>query len=114
MKKLVVLSLVAIGAAIPAVASAHTLSGNAARAEARAICQAINEVSSDVNPYACRRTGAPRRRSPHTIDVGLSLRDPNDGERCTAFIRVRLSSRSNRRSVFEHRHSCQANPYAGL
>lgn len=114
MKKLVVLSLVAIGTAIPAVASAHTLSGNAARAEARAICRAINDLPAEVNPYACQRTGAPRRRSAHTIDVGLSLRDPNDGERCTAFIRVRLSSRSNRRSVFEHRHSCQANPYAGL
>ena len=114
MKKFVVLSLVAIGAAIPATASAHTLSGNAARAEARAICRAINELSPDVNPYICRRTGTPRRRSAHTIDVGLALYDPNDGERCTAYIRVRLRRTSYRRDVFEHRHNCLANPYAGL
>ena len=114
MKKLVVLSLVAIGTAIPAVASAHTLSGNAARAEARAICRAINELPAETNPYTCRRVGTPRRRSAHTIDVGLALYDPNDGERCTAYVRVRLRRTSYRRDVFEHRHTCLGNPYAGL
>jgi hypothetical protein len=114
MKKLVVLSLVAIGIAIPAEASAHRLSGNAARAEARSICSRINDLPAEENPYVCRRVGTPRRRSAHTIDVGLALHDPNDGERCTAYIRVRLRRTSSRRDVFEHRHTCLANPYAGL
>lgn len=114
MKRLVVLSVLAIGAAIPTGASAHTLNGNTARADARAVCAAINDVSAETNPYVCRRTGSPRRRSAHVIDIGLALHDPNDGERCTAFIRVRLSSRSFRRTISRHRHNCLANPYAGL
>jgi hypothetical protein len=114
MKKLVLLSLLAMGAAFPAGASAHTLNGNTARADARDVCEAINEVDAETNPYVCTRTGSPRRRSAHVIDVGLSLHDPSDGERCTAYIRVRLSSRSFRRTVSELRHNCLADPFAGL
>ncbi len=114
MKKLVFLSLLAIGAAVPSGASAHTLSGNTARADARAVCAAINEQDAEVNPYICRRTGAPRRRSAHVIDVGLSLHDPADGERCTAYVRVRLRNTSFRRTVSRGRHNCLADPFAGL
>jgi hypothetical protein len=113
-KKLLILSLVAAGAAVPATASAHTLSGNTARADARSVCRAINNVDAETNPYVCRRVGSPRRRSAHVIDIGLALRDPNDGETCTAYIRVRLNSRSFSRRVLRHRHTCLADPFAGL
>src|SRR5687768_16609510 len=114
MKKLVLVAAVAAATIVPSVASAHTLGGTDARRAAQRVCTQINNVSADVNPYVCRRVGTPRRRSPHVIDIALALRDPNDGETCTAYIRVRLSTTSNRYRAFRHRHTCGADPFAGL
>lgn len=116
MKKLLVLALVAVGIMlVPSTASAHFLTNSRAKPLAQSVCRAINNVPADENPYICQRVGAGRRRSAHAIDYPLSLYDPNDGERCRAWVRVRFrSSSSFSRRVIGLRHDCLADAFAGV
>ena len=116
MKKLIILGLLAASVlALPASANAHVLRNGSARPLAQRVCNAVNDVPADENPYICRRVGAARRRSAHRIDYPLSMFDPNDGEECIAVVRVSFRNRfSFRRVAREGATSCLADPFAGV
>src|SRR4051812_36904134 len=99
-----------VGLAEPA--AAHRLTSSAALSSGRGICAVINKVSLNINPYTCDRAVVARRRTAHAIDVRLRFRDPANGERCTAIVRVAFrGARTYSRRITIVRHDCQANPF---
>ena len=115
MKKLVLCGTLVAALALPAGASAHFLRASVARTLAVDVCQDINRVDPETNPYACRRVLHTERRSAHAVLIGLRLVDPDDGERCIAVLRIRYRSSTSRRVIATAAgHNCGANPFAGL
>lgn len=115
MKKLVLGAILVTALAMPSGASAHTLRVSVVRTLAADVCRDINRVDPTENPYACRRLLRAERRSRHAFLIGLRLVDPNDGERCTAVLRIRYRSARSRTVIAKAAgHNCYANPFAGL
>jgi hypothetical protein len=89
-------------AALPSAASAHYLTTRQATQNARAAC---NQISQNENtPYICRGVVDRSRRSAHRVNFLLDLYDPNDGEECSAVLRiyVRAGSRRIRGTIVDH------------
>ena len=89
-------------AVVPAMASAHYLTTRQATQNARAAC---NQISENPNtPYVCRGLIDRARRSAHVVRFLLDIYDPNDGEECSAILRiyVRTGSRRIRGTITDH------------
>jgi hypothetical protein len=81
--------------AAPSSAAGGTfLSDGAANRAARTACRNISAAPASVTPYLCSRWFRGRRISSSTVTWRLALRDPADGERCTARLVVSRSSGS--------------------
>jgi hypothetical protein len=94
--KLVLCAALAVTAlaAMPSVASAHYLGNRDANRTARLACQDITR--SESTPYVCRGILARQRRSAHAVSYLLDLYDPNDGEECSAIVRIFIKAGSRR------------------
>jgi len=86
-------------AAPASAAGSSVLTDGAAIRAARTACRNISAAPASVTPYLCRGYFRGRRLSRSAATFRMSLRDPADGERCTAILTVtrRSSGIINRR-----------------
>jgi hypothetical protein len=85
--------------AAPSAAGSSVLTDGAAIRAARTACRNISAAPASITPYVCRGYFRGRRLSRSAATFRLNLRDPADGERCTAILTVtrRSSGIINRR-----------------